>query len=68
MLSDGKYGQLRLMRVKEAATKVNMRTVKEAGEKPFSSASGPDSVRASLRSAIHSGPSAPRACSFAAHT
>ena len=32
MLSDGNWGQLRLMRVKEAVAKVNMRTVRETGE------------------------------------
>ena len=35
MLSDSKYGQLRLMRVKEAVTKVDMRTVREAGEEKY---------------------------------
>ena len=32
MLSDGKWGQLRLMRFKEAVTKVNLGTVRKAGK------------------------------------
>ena len=52
------------MRVKEAVTKVNMRTVREAGEekkREFSPRSQAP-TRTSLRSATRSGPSAARIC------